>query len=59
MKPLSLKNFPNLKNMSENDILDYYDEHVSEEESLSFIFHILNECPETELNLVELFEQTP
>jgi len=56
---MKAKRFPNLKNISVDEILDYYDEPISKEESLRFIFHILSKCPETELNLVELFEQTP
>lgn len=51
--------FPSLKSMTDDEIFDYYDEYVSEEESLAFIYHILDELPETELNLVEMFEQTP
>ncbi len=39
---MKAKRFPNLKNISVDDILDYYDEHVSEEKNLRFIFHILN-----------------
>jgi hypothetical protein len=50
---------PSLKNMTDDEIFDYYDDHVSPENSLSFIYHILDECPETGLNLVEMFEQIP
>lgn len=51
--------FPSLKSMTDDEIFDYYDEHVTEEDSLAFIYHILDGFPETELNLVEMFEQTP
>lgn len=55
---MKTKHFPGLKNMTDDKISDYYEKHVNEKDSLSFIYRILDECPETELNLVEMFEQT-
>lgn len=51
--------FPSLKNMTDDEILNYFVDHVGVEESLDFVYYILDECPETDLNLVEMFEQTP
>ncbi len=50
--------FPSLKNMTDDEIFDYYCDHMNPKNCLSYINHIFNERPDTELNLVGMFEQT-
>lgn len=51
-------NFPRLANMTDDEIFDYYDENTNEENSLDFIYHLIQEKPDTSLNLTEMFENT-
>lgn len=50
--------FSSLKNMTEDEIYDYYDEKVAEKDCLAFIYHLIEEQPDLSINVVELFEST-
>lgn len=50
--------FPALVNMTDDEIFDYFDEKINEENCLDFIDHLIREKPDTELNLVEMFENS-
>jgi uncharacterized protein YchJ len=49
--------FPSLKNMTDDEIYQLY-EKVAENECLAFIYHLIEERPDTSINVVELFENT-
>lgn len=50
--------FPELTNLTDDEIFDYFDEKINEENCLDFIDHLIREKPDTELNLVEMFESS-
>ncbi len=59
-KHMTMKNtnFPKLANMTDDEIFDHYDEKISEENSLDFIYNLMQEKPDTSINLAEMFEST-
>ncbi len=50
--------FPALANMTDDKVFDYFDEKINEETCVDFIDHLIREKPDTELNLVEMFERS-
>lgn len=49
--------FPSLKNMTDDEIYQLY-EKVAENDCLAFIYHLIEERPDSSINVVELFENT-
>lgn len=44
--------------MTDDEIFDCFDRKINEENCLDFINHLIREKPDTELNLVEMFESS-
>ncbi len=45
--------------MSDDEIFDYYDQEVADKDSAAFAFHLVDMVPDSELNPVEMFENSP
>jgi hypothetical protein len=59
MTPKPNKPFPDLTKMSDDEIFDYYDQEVANKDSAAFAFHLVDMVPDSELNPVEMFENSP